>query len=84
MNNPDNEPWYQVQGMSKKEVYDALFNCLKFKCPNQYVLSFCINKTITGVDYGSYRGYYTFLHAQFKKEVTDLYNNMYFKNKKIY
>ena len=69
------EPAYQSTVIKQKEVYDDLYYSLKYKCPNKYILSYCINKTINNIDYGSYRGYYTFLHSRFKKEVLELYNS---------
>ena len=69
------EPFYQCTAITQGEVYNDLFCTLKYKCPNKYILSYCINKTIDKVNYGSYRGYYTFLHNHFKKEVEELYNS---------
>ena len=64
------EPWYQSQGISRNEVGEALFEYFKFKVTDFDMLVQIIDKIIKETnDYGSYRGYYTFLHTSFKEKI---------------
>ena len=67
-------PWYETSEMTINECHTALFECLKFKYTDADLLKEAIIKSTPsnknpGVGLGSYRGYYTFLHADYKKKV---------------
>lgn len=69
------EPWYQVQGISYKEVHEALFNCLKHKLEDHKLLESVMKEEVKETtDFGSYRGYYTFLHTEYKNKIIERYN----------
>lgn len=76
------EPWYQVVGPTRKEVLKDLFECMKFKIDDHELLKEIISTLVReGTDFGSWRGYMTFLHPQYKKEVIERYE--YLTNKHI-
>ena len=56
-------PWYEVQEITSIGVKEILFNSLKIKAPNHNILNIAIEIHVSKYkDFGSYRGYYTFLH----------------------
>tara|TARA_A100001015_G_scaffold19970_1_gene22975 strand:- start:270 stop:524 length:255 start_codon:yes stop_codon:yes gene_type:complete len=64
------EPWYQTASMSHEEAKQHLFTSLKHEFSDHVKLTEYINQTVGSVkDLGSIRGYWTFLHAGFKKEI---------------
>ena len=57
-------------------VVKALRTTLKYKLDDHVLLDKCIHevlKTNKGNNFGSYRGYYTFLHTEFKNNVIEKY-----------
>ena len=77
------EPWYESSGPSSKYVTESLFTCLKYKIENHTLLNLIIDEVIKSTkDFGSYRGYHTFLHAKFKADVIERYE--YKTNKKLH
>ena len=74
------EPWYQVKDITYNEVKESLVNTLKYKLENSELLEKVINEIIKkDTDFGSYRGYYTFLHTGYKQQVTERYNYLLIK-----
>ena len=78
------EPWYQTHGPTRKEVMTDLFECMKFKILDHDLLKTIIDGCVKeNTDFGSWRGYMTFLHAGYKKEIIERYQyitNKTFKN----
>ena len=72
------EPWYQSKEITEQEVHIDLFELLKFKLDDHVKL----NKTILSVikknknehEFGSWRGYSTFLRTEFKNNVIEQYS----------
>ncbi len=63
-----------------KDVTEALTYCLKGKISDQDTLTNLIKEIVPRkTDFGSSRGYYTFLHTQYKNEIIDRFN--YFTHK---
>ena len=67
-------PWYETTEITLEECHLALFECLKFKYTDTDLLKEAIIKSTPPskdleLGLGSYRGYYTFLHADYKKKV---------------
>jgi len=67
-------PWYETTEITLKECHSALFECLKFKYTDTDLLKEAIIKSTPPskdleLGLGSYRGYYTFLHADYKRRV---------------
>ena len=76
------EPWYQTTGPSRKDVLKDLFECMKFKIQEHDLLKEIISSIVReGTELGSWRGYMTFLHPQYKKEIVERYE--YLTNKQI-
>ena len=70
-----NETWYERESITYIEVRQLLINCLKFKLVNRELLDQIITSMVKSTtDFGSYRGYHTFLHADYKKRIIDRYN----------
>tara|TARA_B100000902_G_C27125435_1_gene820844 strand:- start:608 stop:841 length:234 start_codon:yes stop_codon:yes gene_type:complete len=55
------EPWYQSQGPSLKEVILDMTNI--FGKENNKLVTDTINQLYPQNDFGSYRGYYTFIRT---------------------
>ena len=70
-----NEPLYQTQGPSRAEIITNLTTCLRYKINDDVLLANIIDEIVPkGQDFGSYRGYYTFLHTQYKNQILDRFN----------
>ena len=66
------EPWYQCDSMKYAGVVDALTYCLKGKIEDGAVLAALIKEILPqNEDFGSSRGYYTFLHTKYKNEILE-------------
>jgi hypothetical protein len=75
------EPWYQTVGMSHNEAKQHLFTALKHEYTDHEKLTEYIKQVVeTEKDLGSIRGYWTFLHAGFKKQVGEKFR--YYGHKK--
>jgi len=71
------EPWYEAMEISFTEVRDIFEKEYKEKVPNKESLKEIINTVVPdNVSFGSYRGYYTFLHPVYKKKIEDLINQI--------
>ena len=78
MNN--NNPRYEANEMSIKECHAALFECLKFKHTDEKILREAISECVPkNVSLGSWRKYYTFLHANYKQKIESWYNHKFTK-----
>ena len=55
------EPWYQTQGPSLKEITLDMTNI--FGKENNKLITDTINQLYPQNDFGSYRGYYTFIRT---------------------
>ena len=72
-----NEPMYQLQGPSREDIILDLSKCLCYKINDNILLQKLINEVVpNNNDFGSYRGYYTFLHPQYKNQILERYNYM--------
>lgn len=70
-----NEPLYQTQGPSRAEIITNLTTCLRYKINDDVLLANIIDEIVpNNKDFGSYRGYYTFLHTQYKNQILERYN----------
>ena len=70
-----NEPWYEGTSITYKDVCVSLKTCLKYKLDNEKLLDKIIKDIVPiTTDFGSYRGYYTFLHTDYKHKITERYN----------
>ncbi len=75
-----NEPWYQTQTMSYQEVYKSLKTCMKYKIYNDKLLDNIIKEILPkNIDFGSHRGYYTFLHTEYKNKIMERFNYLNYK-----
>lgn len=74
--------WYKEKSITLVEIKEALVKTLKFKLEEPKILEKCIDEVIKISqinDFCSYRGYYTFIHADLKNKITERYN--YYTNK---
>ena len=72
-------PWYENQSMPTAEPRSDIFRTLKFRYTDHDKLWEYINQVVKDdVDLGSWRGYYTFLHTEYKNEVIRRYE--YYEN----
>ena len=64
------EPWYEVKGPSKEEIINIFIEIFKKEYSNKTNLKEIIEESIKDtLDFGSYRGYYTFLHDTLKQNI---------------
>ena len=64
--------WYEEAGPNSKEVTQMLFDNLKINYDNHTQLNKYINEIIGDTtDFGSYRGYATFFHDKYKKDIIE-------------
>ena len=74
------EPWYQVQSITYTEVCKMLETCMKYKIEDKELLNKIIKEVVPSKeDFGSYRGYATFLHAEYKKQILERFNYYNYK-----
>lgn len=65
-------PWYETVEISAAEVKTLFEKEYKEKVTNIEALREIINSVVPDdVSLGSYRGYYTFLHAMYKKQIEE-------------
>ena len=63
---------YQTQGPSRAEIITNLTTCLRYKINDDVLLANIIDEIVpNNKDFGSYRGYYTFLHTQYKNQILE-------------
>lgn len=73
-------PWYEEVSMSHTDAKEALFNVFKFKIDDHETLKKFINEVVKeSIDLGSYRGYYTFLHTEYKRQVQEKWDYLHRK-----
>jgi len=66
-------PWYETVEISAGEVKTLFEKEYKEKVTNIEALREIINSVVPDdVSLGSYRGYYTFLNAMYKKQIEEL------------
>ena len=69
-------PWYENQSMPVTEAREHIFRMFRSKYTNHDKLRECINQVVKeDTDLGSWRGYYTFLHTEYKNEVIAKYEH---------
>lgn len=74
------EPWYEGTSIIYKDVCASLKTCLKHKLENEKLLDEIIKEIVLiTTDFGSYRGYYTFLHADYKHKIMERYDYRNYK-----
>ena len=66
------EPWYQCDTFTYGDAVAALTYCLKGKIEDGKMLEALIKETVSEkTDFGSSRGYYTFLHTKYKNDILE-------------
>ena len=66
------EPWYQRDTFTYKAAVEALTYCMKGKIEDKDMLARLIKEIVPEKEnFGSSRGYYTFLHTKYKNEIME-------------
>ena len=66
------EPWYQCDTFTYKAAVEALTYCMKGKIEDKDMLARLIKEIVPEKEnFGSSRGYYTFLHTKYKNEIME-------------
>lgn len=68
----DVQPWYETVEITGVEVRSLFEKEYKGKMTNIEALREIINSVVPdNISLGSYRGYYTFLHSEYKTQIED-------------
>ena len=78
------EPWYERDTFTYKAAVEALTYCLKGKIEDEKLLASLIKEIVPkSTEFGSSRGYYTFLHTKYKNEIMERFKYLNCKMEKV-